>query len=155
MSQYMYFSISRGNGDFIPLIEESRSNSIYVMFYDYANYGEFKELTPSTLKRIKEETLEGIKSNESAIKKYEEYLDFLVKENKSIDDLRDEFWSTKSSITEIKYENDSLDAVVSFINTLERIMEYNEWEDDENKKTHIWFGIETGFEREEEEDERD
>lgn len=150
MSQYIYFSISRGNGDFVPLIEESRSNPIYIMFYDYANYGEFKELTPSILRDVKDETFEGIRTNENVIIRYREYLDFLLKEDKSIDDLRDEFWSVKQSIKEIEDENDSLKEVISFINTLERIMEYNKWEDDENKKTHIWFGIETGFEREDE-----
>jgi len=153
MSSYMYFSIRKGEGEFVPLLTQSRSFPIYQAFREYAPYGEIEELTEDILSRILEDLNEQIVSAEKSIEEYKELEEIIKGMNKPLKEIIDKWYEIKNEISEYEELIREYKDALGFVHTLLRFTYENEYEEDESKITHLYFGVDSGFGDEDEEEE--
>lgn len=153
MSQYIQFFVKSPKGEFLPIGNFSRVCSIYTAFVDFCPFtipfGRVAPVTNKDLMSIRNGLERKIKEIDQKVLDVEKAITIVAGCNNSIEDKLKEIRDLNSGIEELLDEKGELQSSISYISSLEEIIDSVTWDSRYDENKYVYYGIEVGEKPEE------
>ena len=153
MSQYIQFFVKSLKGEFLPIGNFSRVCSIYIAFDEncWVPFGRVAPITNKDLMSVRNGLERKIKEIDQKVLKVEKAITIVAGCNNSIEDKLKKIHDLNLNIEELLDEKGELQSSVSYISSLEEIIDSVTWDSKYDENKYVYYGIEVGEEPEESE----
>lgn len=151
MSQYIQFFVKSLKGEFLPIGNFSRVCSIYTVFDEnfWVPFGKVTPITNKDLMSVRNSLECKIKEIDQKVLDVEKAITIVAGCNNSIEDKLKEIRDLNSGIEELIDDKGELQASVSYISSLEEIIDSVTWDSRYDENKYVYYGIEVGEKPEE------